>query len=97
MTSTRRPLTIDDPLAAGDACHVARSAGVDSAGRLRNIALELIRPNPNQPRRRFDEESLRALADSIRERGVLQPIIVRPRQREGYGLIAGERLRSGGP
>ena len=41
--------------------------------------------------KRFDEESLVALADSIRERGVLQPVIVRPRQPEGYELIAGER------
>ena len=91
MTSTRRPLTIDDPLAAADACHVARSADAGGAGRLRDIALDQIRPNPRQPRRRFDEESLLALADSIRERGVLQPVIVRPREPEGYELIAGER------
>ena len=91
MTSTRRPLTIDDPLAAADACHVARSAGAGGTDRLRNIALEQIRPNPKQPRRRFDDEPLLALADSIRERGVLQPVIVRPSQRKGYELIAGER------
>ena len=79
MTSIRRPLTIDDPLAALEACHVARSAPGSTAGRLQDLALDQIRPNPKQPRRRFDENSLLALADSIRERGVLQPIIVRSR------------------
>jgi len=91
MTSTRRPLTIDDPLAAGGACHVARSGAGGDAGRLRDIRLDQIRPNPKQPRQRFETESLVALADSIREHGVLQPVIVRPREPEGYELIAGER------
>lgn len=91
MNSTRRTLTIDDPLAAADACHVARSAAAGNAGRLRDIPLDQIRPNPKQPRRRFDEDSLVTLADSIRERGVLQPVIVRPREPERYELIAGER------
>ena len=91
MNSTRRPLTIDDPLAAAEACHVARSTTAGTASRLRDVPLDQIRPNANQPRRRFDEESLLALADSIRERGVLQPVIVRPRDPQGYELIAGER------
>lgn len=86
----RRPLTIDDPLAARDACHVARSTRDNEPGRLRAIPLEQIRPNPKQPRRRFDEEALIALANSIRDRGVLQPVIVRPLS-DGYELIAGER------
>ena len=47
-------------------------------------------PNPAQPRKRFDESALAALADSIRERGVLQPVIVRPVD-DGYELVAGER------
>jgi ParB family transcriptional regulator, chromosome partitioning protein len=91
MTSPRRPLTIDDPLAASDACYVARSTAATNASRLRDVPLDHIRPNPNQPRRRFDEDSLLALADSIRERGVLQPIILRPREPDGHELIAGER------
>ncbi len=86
----RRALRIDDPVAASDACHVAQSEqGADR--RLRDIALEDIHPNPSQPRKRFDDGSLAALADSIRERGVLQPIIVQPRSQGGYELIAGER------
>lgn len=49
-----------------------------------------LRPNPNQPRRCFDEDSLRELSDSIRRYGILQPLTVR-RGEEGYELIAGER------
>jgi len=49
------------------------------------------RPEPDQPRRRFDEDGLAALAESLKERGVLQPVLVRPRDGGGYELIAGER------
>jgi ParB family chromosome partitioning protein len=87
----RRTLRIDDPV-AGDACHMARPGSPESiSGRLRDIALRDIRPNPAQPRKHFDDVSLAALADSIRERGVLQPIIVQPRSAGGYELVAGER------
>jgi ParB family chromosome partitioning protein len=58
---------------------------------LRELALELIRPNPRQPRHEFDGESLLALAESIKARGVLQPIVVRPLPGGSYELIAGER------
>jgi ParB family chromosome partitioning protein len=87
----RRPLRIDDPV-LGDACHMAQTPAEQSANRrLRDIALEEVHPNPSQPRKHFDDASLAALADSIRERGVLQPIIVHPRPGGGYELIAGER------
>lgn len=58
---------------------------------LREIPTELIGPNPRQPRRDFDREQLGALADSIRARGVLQPIVVRPLAGGRYELVAGER------
>ena len=58
---------------------------------LRELPIELIAPNPKQPRRRFDEASLQALAGSLGERGVLQPVLVRPRAGGAYELIAGER------
>src|SRR4051794_30240958 len=58
---------------------------------LRHVPLELIRPNPHQPRREFDEGALVALAESLRERGVLQPVLVRPVHGGTYELIAGER------
>jgi ParB family chromosome partitioning protein len=56
----------------------------------RLIALDEIRPSPEQMRRHFPADSLRELADSIREHGVLQPVLVRPLP-DGYQLIAGER------
>ncbi|MGI6452707.1 MAG: ParB/RepB/Spo0J family partition protein [Syntrophomonadaceae bacterium] len=49
-----------------------------------------IHPNQNQPRKKFDEESLRELSESVKEHGLLQPILVRPRD-HGYEIIAGER------
>jgi ParB family chromosome partitioning protein len=58
---------------------------------LRELALELVRPNPRQPRRDFDEEALLALAESIRSRGLLQPVVVRPLAGGQFELVAGER------
>jgi ParB family chromosome partitioning protein len=58
---------------------------------LRILPLELITANPRQPRRQFDDEALVGLADSLRERGVLQPVLVRPVAGGTYELIAGER------
>jgi ParB family chromosome partitioning protein len=58
---------------------------------LRSLPVELISPNPNQPRKQFDEAALAALADSLRDRGVLQPVLVRPVAGGTYELIAGER------
>ncbi len=50
-----------------------------------------IEPNHNQPRREFDEKTLAELADSIREHGLIQPILVRPLISGGYQIVAGER------
>ena len=58
---------------------------------LRNVPVELVVPNPRQPRRSFDEAALEALAASLRERGVLQPVLVRPVVGGTYELVAGER------
>jgi ParB family transcriptional regulator, chromosome partitioning protein len=58
---------------------------------LRQLPLELISANPQQPRRQFDEESLIALAASIKARGVIQPVLVRPVAGGRYELVAGER------
>jgi ParB family chromosome partitioning protein len=58
---------------------------------LREVPVESIAPNPRQPRRHFDEESLHALAGSLGDRGVLQPVLVRPKLDGTYELIAGER------
>jgi ParB family chromosome partitioning protein len=57
---------------------------------LRQIKVSAIEPDENQPRRKFDESSLKQLAASIKEHGVLQPIVVVP-HKEGYKIVAGER------
>ncbi len=58
---------------------------------LAHLPVEMIHPNPRQPRRRFDGEATSGLADSIRSQGVVQPVLVRPRPAGGFELIAGER------
>jgi ParB family chromosome partitioning protein len=60
-------------------------------GGLRELPVSAIEPNPYQPRRDFDEDQLKELADSIQASGLLQPIVVRPRAGGRYELIAGER------
>ena len=64
--------------------------GAESSGGLREIETAAVRPNRYQPREHFDEELLNELTESIREVGVLQPVLVRPAG-DGYELIAGER------
>mgnify|MGYP001068137240 CR=1 FL=1 len=60
------------------------------SSRVQYISLAQLSPNPQQPRRSFDEDSLSELAESIRRYGILQPLTVR-RQGTGYELVAGER------
>ena len=55
------------------------------------IRLSLVEPNPDQPRKEFDEEKISELADSIRQHGILQPLLVRPLSNGGYQIVAGER------
>ena len=58
---------------------------------IQTLKISQIEPNRSQPRRSFDEEALNELAESIREHGVLQPILVRPQIYGGYQIVAGER------
>jgi len=62
----------------------------ESRGGVREIDIARIRPNPNQPRIHFSEQAIDELAQSIAERGVLQPILLRP-QGDGFEIVAGER------
>lgn len=64
---------------------------LDDTGRVMDISIDEISPNPWQPRRDFDEESLNALASSIRENGLIQPVVVRKKKDGTYELAAGER------
>jgi ParB family chromosome partitioning protein len=63
----------------------------EDASPIAEAAIAALRPNPEQPRREFTEASLRELADSIREKGVLQPILVEADDEGGYIIVAGER------
>jgi ParB family transcriptional regulator, chromosome partitioning protein len=63
----------------------------DQGDTMQQIPAELIDPNPRQPRTSFDEPHLHELAESVRARGVLQPILVRPLPGGRYELVAGER------
>lgn len=74
----------------GDAPRGQADAGTDNRGGVREIEVARIRPNPNQPRVRFSEEALNELADSIAQRGVLQPILLRPLG-DSFEIVAGER------
>ncbi|MDD3289056.1 MAG: ParB/RepB/Spo0J family partition protein [Alphaproteobacteria bacterium] len=76
---------------------VAPAALVEVSGKktpgVFNVSIELLQPGEFQPRRRFDEDVLKELAESIRERGVLQPLLVRPimGEQNSYEIVAGER------
>jgi ParB family chromosome partitioning protein len=71
----------------------APGGGAAPAGiaELRDLPVDQITPNPDQPRRRFDPEELQSLADSIAEQGILQPVLVRPRPGGRFEIVAGER------
>ena len=74
----------------GDAPRPAGEPHAEGRGGVREVEVARIRPNPNQPRIRFTEESINELADSIAHRGVLQPILLRP-DGDGFQIVAGER------
>ncbi len=74
----------------GDARPAATGTPSPSPGGVREIEISRIRPNPNQPRMLFGDELLNELAQSIAERGVLQPILLRPTD-DGFEIVAGER------
>jgi ParB family chromosome partitioning protein len=78
-------------LGRGLSALVREDAVAQPGDNLREIDIDLIRPNPEQPRSRFTENALDELAQSIRENGIIQPVILRPAGSGGYELIAGER------
>jgi ParB family chromosome partitioning protein len=58
---------------------------------LRHVPIELLHPNPNNPRKYFAEEELESLAKSLKDKGLLQPLVVRPRNDGSFEIVAGER------
>ena len=92
MSNDRRGKGLGMGLSAllGDSVRSQGDASADNRGGVREIEIARIRPNPNQPRVHFREETIEELAESIRERGVLQPILLRPAG-DGFEIVAGER------
>ncbi len=80
-----------DALIPGAGKPPARSAADAVGGDARELPLASISPNTRQPRTTFDETALEELAASIRAQGVIQPLLVRPREDGTYELVAGER------
>ena len=74
----------------GEPSEPTATAEAAEAG-VRAVPVARCTPNPRQPRDRFDPDAARALAQSVRERGVLQPILVTPDDQGGYRIVAGER------
>jgi ParB family transcriptional regulator, chromosome partitioning protein len=70
---------------------VAEETVVADLRSLKHVPIELISANPLNPRKHFATEELESLAKSLREKGLLQPIVVRPKQAGGYEIVAGER------
>lgn len=89
---SRAPTGLGRGLSAllGDQPHKADQEASPEPRGVREIEIGRIHPNPSQPRVHFDDESLNELAESISERGVLQPILLRPHG-DGFMIIAGER------
>lgn len=74
-----------------DALISTEDVRTEGSSTINEVALDLIEPNPNQPRREFDEEALQELAGSIAEIGIVQPITLRQMPNGRYQIIAGER------
>src|SRR5687768_11272432 len=85
----RSPSVVERGIGRGLAA-ILPTARVDEES-LERIPLDLIQPNPRQPRSSLDDEGLRELAESLKANGLLQPVLVRPLAGGGYELIAGER------
>ena len=69
----------------------SEEAVVQDARSLRHVPVELLHPNPNNPRKHFAEEDLESLAKSLKDKGLLQPLVVRPRADGSFEIVAGER------
>ena len=93
LAEDARPRALGRGLSALIGDEAAPTRGEAQAKGVRTLPVAFLRPNPHQPRKRFGEEELRELAASLRERGVLQPILARPVHGEAnaFEIVAGER------
>lgn len=84
---------VDTALGAGKTAEVAEKPAVPAgaAGGEIKVSVDLLKPNPHQPRKEFDKDALQELADSIKEHGIIQPPLVEETGNGDYYIIAGER------
>ena len=75
----------------GDEIDISGDSGGPGGERVRTLPIDAVKPNPEQPRKKIDPETLSELAESIRKQGVIQPILVEERADGGYMIVAGER------
>ena len=68
-----------------------KSLVLDDGEKIQKVAVEDLEPNPQQPRQHFDKQALEQLAESVKQYGILQPLVVMPLQAGKYAIIAGER------
>lgn len=80
-----------DALLGGDISLTMPETGENNQNSVRNLPVSSLNPNPDQPRERFDQDALTELAESIRQQGIIQPILAEARADGGFMLIAGER------
>lgn len=74
-----------------DIVEITTDASQSKEGDISTVRMSLIEPNKKQPRRHFDEEKITALSESIKEHGLIQPIIITPSENGMYKIVAGER------
>ncbi len=91
MAEAARKAKAKRGMGRGLAAILPETAPGADVGDLRELPVDLIKPNPNQPRTKFDPDALAGLAASIESSGVVQPLLVRPLHDGSYELIAGER------
>jgi ParB family chromosome partitioning protein len=91
VTLVPPPADVQVPDSPAPALSAAQGAVGVPGAQLREVAVDDVVPNPKQPRQVFDDEALEELTHSVREFGLLQPIVVRERADGGYELIMGER------
>jgi ParB family transcriptional regulator, chromosome partitioning protein len=68
-----------------------KSLILDDGERIQHITLDKLVPNPEQPRQHFDQEALKQLSVSLKQHGIIQPLVVSPQKDDSYQIIAGER------
>jgi len=91
MNAQKNPRGLGRGLDALLADAPASAADAPAGRRIATLPIAFLRPNPDQPRRTFADDAIAELAASIKARGMLQPILVRPVGRDAYEIVAGER------